>query len=74
MPDISNEDLMKLIHRVITKVDIIEQKLDKLLENKRKASESLEPELYRPIGNSSDLHLVSKKIYHDDDYTANLVS
>lgn len=82
MPDVSNEDLMKLIQNVIKKVDVIEQKLDLLLEEREKASNCLESNYanesvsfhYCPIKNATELKLVSKKINEDEVYKKKLVS
>lgn len=87
MPDVSNQDLMKLIYHVIKKVDVIEQKLDQLLEEKEKVSNCFVPDpvneaqheidydfYYSPIKNANDLILVSKKIKHDEVYKRKFVS
>lgn len=83
MPDISNEDLMKLIYRVIKKVDIIEEKLDRLLQEKDKTanfrvvddSEEVDYNFkFSPIKNDEELDHVSELIEHNERYKRNLVS
>lgn len=84
MPDISNEDLMKLVYRVINKVDTLEEKLDEVLfvlKGKRKRPKvQMEdfPEIdynfdFTPIGNAEELEHVSQRIEQDEGYRKNLV-
>lgn len=81
MPDVSNKDLMKLIHRVLKKVDQIEEKLNVLLEGKNSNYQMDEEEYknsdydfkYTPIENDEDLDRVSIKIEKDEHYKRNLV-
>lgn len=83
MADISNNDLMKLINRVIQKVDIIEEKLDKLLEEKDKTPKCEVDEEFEEISfsfkyalirNAEELHLISTKIKQNKKYRSELVS
>uniref|UniRef100_A0A336LSG6 CSON002469 protein n=1 Tax=Culicoides sonorensis TaxID=179676 RepID=A0A336LSG6_CULSO len=81
MPDITNEHLMKLIYRVIKKVDLIEEKLNQVIDyvesqKKHQPDKSqLEEEdefKYRPIGNDKELDYISTKIENDEIYKRNL--
>lgn len=87
MPDVSNFDLMKLICSVIKKVDIIEGKLDQLLDEKLQIKytipniealtehDEVGPALvFSPIANVEDLNRVSRLLEQDERYTKNLVS
>lgn len=78
MPDISNEDLMYLIHRVIKKVDLIEEKLDRVLERCRFLPKTLEfGEVdnfrFKPINSEEELQQISEKILEDEEYQRYLV-
>lgn len=87
MPDISNEDLMKLVCRVMKKVDTVEEKLDQVLYvlmGKRKTKrprlddEEFDEEIdytfkFSPIGSEDELNRVSKNIDEDERYRRNLV-
>uniref|UniRef100_A0A336MPT3 CSON002868 protein n=1 Tax=Culicoides sonorensis TaxID=179676 RepID=A0A336MPT3_CULSO len=81
MPDITNEHLMKLIYRLIKKVDLIEEKLNRVLEvvetEKTKQSgkfqlEEQEEFKFYPIGNDEELDFISTKIESDEMYKMNL--
>lgn len=88
MEEESNQDVIKLINRVIKKVDNLEHKLDQILYMfsmkpkkpvKHKFEEnSSDDEIdysfkFSPIRDDKDLWDVSTKIEKDEEYTRNLV-
>lgn len=87
MPDISNEDVMKLVCRVMKKVDILEEKLDEVLSvlvGQRREKRVVEDEeefgeeidytfKFSPIGSDEELEYVSRNMDEDENYRKNLV-
>lgn len=62
MPDISNEDLMKLVYRVIKKVDTLEEKLERVLEKQDEV-------LFYLVGNRTRKPSKSKfRVDEDEDF------
>lgn len=78
MPEVSNELLLKSINNLIKKVGVIEEKLDRVLEEQQKNSADIGLNLARrfkftPINTEEELQRVSNKILHDEQYQRNLV-
>uniref|UniRef100_A0A336L097 CSON002866 protein n=1 Tax=Culicoides sonorensis TaxID=179676 RepID=A0A336L097_CULSO len=68
MPDITNEDLMKLIYRLIKKQDTVDAKLDKVLEILHKSEvidTTNEVFLFKPIKNLDELEAVTQRLESD---------
>uniref|UniRef100_A0A336LVU3 CSON002467 protein n=1 Tax=Culicoides sonorensis TaxID=179676 RepID=A0A336LVU3_CULSO len=75
MPDVSNEDLMKLIYRVIKKQDALEKTMHKvleLIESKKIPLPKTEFKFY-PVANQGELEHICKKIEKDPDYKQSLI-
>lgn len=67
---------MKLIYRVIKKVDILEEKLDRLLVEREEKLPLKTVDYgfsFTPISNDKELQTVTKKIQHEAYYKENLV-
>lgn len=74
MPDVSNEDLQKLIYRVIQKISGLEEKLSNVLDWIEIEKQRNEEEFfYTPINDENDLKYVNEKILNNPKYLADLV-
>uniref|UniRef100_A0A336MY51 CSON002870 protein n=1 Tax=Culicoides sonorensis TaxID=179676 RepID=A0A336MY51_CULSO len=77
MSDVSNEDIMKLIYRIIKKQDVMEKTLNKVLELVESQKKDFSKKyhiadssdfLFYPIANDEELQKVSEKVQKNSDY------